>query len=287
VTEQILMQGNFLEMNAVEFGGEGWHIITDPPYSPHVHANATSCGTGAGSDIRDAKGNVGTRKRDLGFDALTEQDRAHLGHVAATCGWTVIFSDVEGSHLWRQSVPRYVRTVPWIRWSMPQLSGDRPPQGFENVIAFSEVNAALTDSTQELVLGYKVGGRMFYNGPGNLTHFDEKALRGSDKHRCEKPLDLCCRLVEYFTHEGDTVFDPYAGSGAIGLACRELGRNYVGVERDAEWAEKATQRLLRPLSERDAKRFDDYMQRKLDIDRGNVKRAEVTRKVSERKRAAQ
>lgn len=265
--EQFVINADFLTMSPDEFGGDGWAVITDPPYAEAVHKNATSCGTGQGSQIRDAKGNVGVQHRDLGFAHITQADRDHLGAVAARCRWSVIFSDVEGAHLWRDVLPRYIRSVAWCRWSQPQLSGDRPPQGFELI-----------------VLGHgKGGGRMVYNGPGNLTHFDEKCLRGADKHKCEKPLDLCARLVEYFTKEGDTVLDPYAGSGAIGLACRELGRNYVGIERDADWAAKANARLLAPMSERDAARMKSYWDRKAIIDEGNIERAATTAKTLARK----
>lgn len=267
--EQFVIEADFLTMSPDEFGGDGWAIITDPPYSETVHKNATSCGTGTGSQIRDAKGNVGVRHRDLGFGHITQADRDHLGAVAARCKWSVIFSDVEGAHLWRDVLPRYIRSTPWVRWSSPQLSGDRPPQGFELI-----------------VLGHsKGGGRMMYNGPGNLTHFDETCMRGAEKHKCEKPLDLCLRLVEYFTQEGDTVLDPYAGSGAIGVACRELGRNYVGIERDAEWVAKANARLLAPLSPRDGVRLDAYLDRKLVIDAGNIQRAATTAKTLARKLA--
>jgi site-specific DNA-methyltransferase (adenine-specific) len=54
-------------------------------------------------------------------------------------------------------------------------------------------------------------------------------LRGEDKHKAEKPLDQALDLVEWFSDEGETVFDPFAGSGTIGLACRILGRSYLGI----------------------------------------------------------
>jgi hypothetical protein len=291
MAEQFVIYGDFLTMSAEDFGGEDWSLVSDPPYSPHVHAGATSCGTGAGSQIRNANGMVGVRHRDLGFDPLTAADRAHLGAVAARCTWSVIFSDIEGGALWREVLPRYIRTIPWVRWSSPQLSGDRPPQGAEYVLVQSPPPDEIIwyddpADCLEVVLGYRVGGRMYYNGPGNLTHFDETALRGADKHKCEKPLDLCCRLVEYFSKPGDTILDPYAGSGAIGVACRELGRNYVGIERDEEWAARANARLLAPLSERDQGRFQRYLDRKAEIDHGNVKRAAATAKTRQAKVAA-
>jgi site-specific DNA-methyltransferase (adenine-specific) len=41
-------------------------------------------------------------------------------------------------------------------------------------------------------------------------------------------------LVTDFTDEGETVLDPFAGSGRTGIACIELGRHFIGIERDAK-----------------------------------------------------
>jgi hypothetical protein len=109
---------------------------------------------------------------------------------------------------------------------MPQLSGDRPPQGSEALLLF---------------WGYQ-GGRKSWNGPGNLTHLAHKCLRGEQKHKTEKPLDQALDLVHWFSDPGDLVFDPFAGSGVIGLACRLLDRDYVGCEVDPHWAGKAAMR---------------------------------------------
>lgn len=216
-------------------------MITDPPYRKHVHEAATSQ-----SKIR------GTRKRDLGFDPLSEPDRAAIGLWSASVRrWSVIYSDVEDSHLTRfaaeQHGAQYIRTIPWVRWSMPQLSGDRPPQGFEHVLCFH------------------AEGKKRWNGPGNLTHLDHKALRGEEKHKCEKPLDQALDLVSFFSDIGDSVFDPFAGHATIGLACKLLGRNYVGFENDPSWYEKATLRLAGRSSEmqleRDALRVIRWLQR--------------------------
>jgi site-specific DNA-methyltransferase (adenine-specific) len=120
---------------------------------------------------------------------------------------------------------------------MPQLSGDRPPQGFEHICC------------------YHPKGKKRWNGPGNLTHFEHKALRGEEKHKCEKPLDQALDLVSYFTEIGESILDPFAGHGTIGVACMLLGRNYVGFERDPEWAEKAQRRIRGHLSNGDVDRI--------------------------------
>jgi site-specific DNA-methyltransferase (adenine-specific) len=195
--------------------------IADLPYREHVHANATS---------HNYK-NRTTRKRDLGFDSLSNQLRERAAFWSAHVRrWSIFYSDVEDSHLLRDAASKngteYIRTIPWVRWSMPQLSGDRPPQGFEHV----------------LLLHPK--GKKHWNGPGNLTHFSHLRLTGDKKHKCEKPLDQALDIVSFFSDVGEWIFDPCAGHGTIGIACRLLGRNYVGFEMNQEWAEKGQRRLL-------------------------------------------
>lgn len=195
----------------------------DPPYREYVHANATS-----------QSKNRGTRKRDLGFASLTRKARLAVANYASWVKrWSIIYSDVEDSTWLRFAVQargvEYIRTMPWCRWSMPQLSGDRPPQGFEHVLVFHPK------------------GKKRWNGPGNLIQLKHLALRGEEKHKCEKPLDQALDLVSYFTDIGESVFDPFAGHATIGIACRLLGRHYAGFENDPEWCEKGQKRLIELL----------------------------------------
>lgn len=50
-------------------------------------------------------------------------------------------------------------------------------------------------------------------------------------------------LVRDFTDPGETVLDPFAGSGSTGVACRKLGRAFVGWERDPKYAAIARRRI--------------------------------------------
>lgn len=223
-------------------------LYTDPPYRSHVHSAATSHGKAEALD----ETRRGTRKRSLGFDPLTEELRQFTAQCAASVRrWSVIYSDAESVTPWIETVTpgpkktatQYIRTVPWIRWSMPQLSGDRPPQGWEPTIWFHRP------------------GRKRWNGPGNLTHLAHKCLRGEDKHKTEKPLDQALDLVSWISDPGETVLDLFGGAFTFALACRILGRGYVGTELDAEWVARGQERVaLYPfLSDRDAERLDRWL----------------------------
>lgn len=62
-------------------------------------------------------------------------------------------------------------------------------------------------------------------------------------HPNDRDVNKMAVLVNMMTSEGDTVLDPFCGSGAIGIASILLGRNYVGVELEVDRAEDARARL--------------------------------------------
>lgn len=78
--------------------------------------------------------------------------------------------------------------------------------------------------------------------PTNMLRFDfsPDELR---VHEAQKPVSLLEFLVQLTTREGQTVFDPFAGSGSTGVAALRLGRQFIGMEQDAEHAATARRRL--------------------------------------------
>jgi adenine-specific DNA-methyltransferase len=63
------------------------------------------------------------------------------------------------------------------------------------------------------------------------------------KHPCEKPLAMMEHIIRASTRPGAVVLDCFAGSGATGEACLALGREFVGIEKDAGYAAQARKRL--------------------------------------------
>ena len=66
----------------------------------------------------------------------------------------------------------------------------------------------------------------------------------ANHHPTVKPLALMeylCRLTR--TPTGGVVLDPFAGSGSTGVACVRTGRDFVGIEREAEYVEIARRRI--------------------------------------------
>jgi site-specific DNA-methyltransferase (adenine-specific) len=62
-------------------------------------------------------------------------------------------------------------------------------------------------------------------------------------HPTQKPLRLLRRAILASTREGDLLFDPFCGSGTSGVASKELGRFFVGAEKEEEYAQLAARRI--------------------------------------------
>jgi site-specific DNA-methyltransferase (adenine-specific) len=65
----------------------------------------------------------------------------------------------------------------------------------------------------------------------------------STVHPTQKPVALMEYLIRTYTNEGDTVLDNCMGSGTTGVACRNTGRKFIGIERDPQYFAIAQERI--------------------------------------------
>jgi len=71
-----------------------------------------------------------------------------------------------------------------------------------------------------------------------FVHSIDKGL-----HPTQKSLGLMEELVKIHSNENDTILDPFMGSGTTGVACKNLNRNFIGIELDKEYFEIAKKRI--------------------------------------------
>jgi len=74
---------------------------------------------------------------------------------------------------------------------------------------------------------------------------DIKNDEGID-HRTAKPVKLMEFLLKYWTKEGDVVCDPTAGSGSMGVACKNMNRKFIGIEKDEDIYKLMCDRINNP-----------------------------------------
>lgn len=70
-------------------------------------------------------------------------------------------------------------------------------------------------------------------------------VNGLKAHSTQKPLGLLYRVLMASSNPGDVVLDPFFGTGTTGEAARRLGRRWIGIERDPQYAALARERIAR------------------------------------------
>jgi len=80
-----------------------------------------------------------------------------------------------------------------------------------------------------------------YDPPLPTSMLEIKSTRG--KHSTEKPVALMEWILKYYSKEGDVVLDPTMGSGSTGVACKNMNRNFIGIEKDSEIYQVAVNRI--------------------------------------------
>jgi site-specific DNA-methyltransferase (adenine-specific) len=187
-------------------------IITDPPYNPKTHRGARSAKSLAASQID--------------FDSLTEEKFIEFcgNAVAQARRWVVM------SCAWQHAAELEKAGLPLVRlgvWTKknaaPQFTGDRPGVGWEAIAILHR------------------DGKKHWNGGGHHAVWACNVEHG--EHPTQKPLPLLIDWVSKFTDEGETILDPFMGSGTTGIACAKLGRQFIGIEKRPDYFDLARTRI--------------------------------------------
>lgn len=62
-------------------------------------------------------------------------------------------------------------------------------------------------------------------------------------HPCPKPTNVMMWIIERTTLQGDTILDPFCGSGTTGVACVKLSREFIGMELNEDYLKIAKKRI--------------------------------------------
>ena len=80
---------------------------------------------------------------------------------------------------------------------------------------------------------------IFVDTPGSMIEPDE----GFINHPTPKPKTFIKDILSMFSKENDIVLDPFIGSGSVAVACKQLGRNFIGFEIEPKYCKIAEERL--------------------------------------------
>jgi site-specific DNA-methyltransferase (adenine-specific) len=203
------------------------HVITDPPYDEQTHA-------GARTAARDSDGNVDpqTHAININFDPL-DIAAALPTLLSFTRRWLVGFCALEMLGEYRRvGGDAWVRAGFWRRPDgAPQFTGDRPGQPGEGVAI---LHRALSAGRE---------GRTRWNGGGRHGYYEFMVVKHNRVHPTQKPEGLMAALVSDFSDAGETIMDPFMGSGTTLVAAKRLGRKAIGIELEEKYCEIAAKRL--------------------------------------------
>ena len=142
----------------------------------------------------------------------------------------------------------------WQDWKLGNL---RPV--FEPVLWFMKpykLGGTLADN----IINFGLGGynekifEKYKQEPNNLINISSKK-EDSGLHPTQKPLSLISLLIELVTIEGQTVLDPFVGSGTTLVAALNLNRHYIGFEKDEKYFQIAKKRLEESIEKRQENLF--------------------------------
>ena len=101
-------------------------------------------------------------------------------------------------------------------------------------------NSSESNPLSKIDDGFKRSYKEYF--PKNVLKFSN-ANRTNRKHPTQKPIALLEYLIKTYTNENDTVLDFTMGSGSTGVACKNLNRNFIGIEKDENYYNIAKQRI--------------------------------------------
>lgn len=191
------------------------HVFSDPPYGTmETHAAHLSSVT-----LRDGA----PAGQALGFDGISQAELVEFQRawVEKAERWVVFSCEWKHAH----ALPGLVRLGIWRKPDgAPQFTGDRPGTGWEAVAICHRA------------------GKKRWNGGGKHAFWAIPKGAG-DGHPTQKPVALLRSWRADFTDEGETILDPFMGSGTTGVAAVQMGRKFIGVEREPAYFDIACRRI--------------------------------------------
>lgn len=139
---------------------------------------------------------------------------------------------------------QYYAKVPWIKSGFVANTG-RKSKNSEDLVFFSKgrPRAMRPDAKKDKA---EPGTRHFMAGAAGMlpTAFEyAPPSKKSRMHQAEKPAALLKAVLEYVTYAGELVIDQFAGSGSLGEACLESGRDCILVEKSGAFVSAIARRL--------------------------------------------
>jgi DNA (cytosine-5)-methyltransferase 1/site-specific DNA-methyltransferase (adenine-specific) len=190
------------------------HIITDPPYNISKENNFNTLNNRNGIDFGEWDKNF-----DLfGWIKEYEQILDKNGSMIIFCSYlyiSFIIQALEQANMVTKDIIVWQKSNP-----MPRNVNRRYVQDMEFAIWAVKKNAKWTFHKEDDI-------------PYLRGFFKYPIVSGKDRiHPTQKNVNLIEDLIKIHTNEQDIIIDPFMGSGSTGIACNNLNRKFIGIEKD-------------------------------------------------------
>jgi site-specific DNA-methyltransferase (adenine-specific) len=231
------------------------HCITDPPYNISGYDDKRKIGWIESNPTWKEQKRF--EKIDEAWDSFSDDDysaftRAWLTEVSRVLkpnGNLLVFGSYHNIYLVGSTLDqmglKINNSIVWYkRNAFPNITGRMLCESTEQIVW--AVNGT-KKKAKNWVFNYEDLKQLTANGKQMRNMWDIPMTPRSEKefgkHPSQKPLVLSKRLIIGFTRPDEVIIDPFVGSGSFLVAAKGLGRDFLGIEQDAEYADLATRRL--------------------------------------------
>jgi DNA modification methylase len=184
-----------------------------------------------------------------GYRAFTEQWVGQVSRVVRENGNILIFGSFHNIHVlgFVLSTVLNLRILQQVTWfkpnAQPNITGRLLTESAEYILWACNNHR---ERAQNWTFNYE--DSKSYNGGLQLRNvwalpYAPSSEKWWVEHPCQKPLELLQRMVKIWTNPGEIVLDCFLGSGTTAIACEQLERNWVGIEKEENYATAAERRL--------------------------------------------
>lgn len=226
-------------------------IVTDPPYNLNK--------------------DYGNNKDKLEFNEYLDFSRQWLNEayrILTDDGTIYVFMGMRYiSYIYsilEQEIGMYFNS--WITWYYTQGIGKT--KGFsprhDDILMFTKHPKKFVFNLDDIRIPqkyYRSVNNMRGANPGNVWEFSHMHYCNKNRksHPTQKPEGLYERMILASSNEGDTILDPFSGSGTLLRVCQQTNRKGIGIEVNPEYIEMTNERLSAPFNGFDS--MDERMKR--------------------------
>lgn len=197
-------------------------VLTDPPYIIENHGGTKSKMAQRVAKVRDK---IDDLTKDFDFKNITNQ----LIRVCKKTNIVMFCSkqQISRTMLFFENKGFKVNLCVWDKTNPAPLGNNK-----------------LVNNLEYIIIARQAGAYFNNDLPVNKKRMSFIYSTGIKKHHpCEKPKDLIKDLMSLFSKENDLILDCFSGSGTTAIACHNLKRNFICIEKDYDYWKASVERL--------------------------------------------